>query len=157
MGEDLEKKVQELEDKLAILDVIFAYGHYVDYGYKEAFTNLFEEDAVLHVMHRGETLQDIGVPQEPNTGIKGRETIRAFINSHTSAPAMFHKHMVSNPLIKLNGNKATAETLFQRLDEDEKGSFIMVFGRYVDDFIRCTDGKWRFAKREAQLESRMPA
>ncbi len=153
MGDDLEKRVQELEDKQAILDVISAYGHYIDYGLKAEFADLFTEDAVYHVMFRGETMQDIGVPQ-PNGGIKGRDTIHAYVNAHTNAPAMFHKHMTSGSLIRLDGDKATAETYYQRLDEDDNGAFIMAFGRYVDDFIRCADGKWRFAKREANIESR---
>jgi hypothetical protein len=29
------------------------------------------------------------------------------------------------------------------------------FGRYLDELVRCADGKWRIARREAEAEAEL--
>lgn len=47
--QDLERRLQMLEDERAILTTLAEYGHSIDYGLTEKFAGLFTEDAVYHV------------------------------------------------------------------------------------------------------------
>ncbi len=83
----------------------------------------------------------------------GREAIAEAFRGHTHAPVMFHKHLLFQPWIRLDGDRATVESGFARLDEGEGGPVLRSFGRYLDVLVRCADGRWRFAQREAFIES----
>lgn len=157
MSNDLEKRIQRLEDERSITETITLYGHYVDYGLKEEFADLFTEDGIYHVMYRGATMPHIGVPQEKDVGIKTRAKILEFVKNHTMPPALWHKHVPWNPVIKIESDqKASSVTYMARLDEDAEGPYILCWGRYLDEFEKCPDGKWRFSKRVVETESRFP-
>ena len=66
---------------------------------------------------------------------------------HTHAPAIFHKHFVLDPLIAIDGDRASVESYFVRIDKDDDGPYLRVYGRYLDAFVRCADCKWRIQKR----------
>ena len=154
--EALEKRLEVLEAERAILSTLYAYAHTIDYGLKDDWLGLFTEDAEYKVEQFGEVLPSIGVAQPPE-GLKGREILSQYIASHTYAPVLWHKHFLVEPVIKLEGDKeASVESYFARLDEDNKGAYIMAYGRYLDKMVKCPDGKWRFKKRCCQIESRYP-
>lgn len=158
MSNDLEKRIQRLEDERAIKETITLYGHYIDYGLKEEFADLFTEDATYHVMYRGNTMPNLlGLPQEKGVGIKGRDKILQYVKAHTMPPDMWHKHCAWSPVIKFESDKKASSVIYMcRLDEDNEGPYMMLWGRYIDEFEKCPDGKWRFSRREGQVESRMP-
>lgn len=89
--------------------------------------------------------------------LAGREAIRDAFRGHTHAPDMFHKHLLFQPLIRLDGDRATVESGFARLDEGEDGPIVRSFGRYADVLVRCDDGRWRFAERESFIENSVAA
>jgi hypothetical protein len=154
--EALEERLKVLEDERAILSTLHAYAHAIDYGLKEDWLDLFAEDAEYKVEQFGEILPFIGVLQPPE-GLKGREILLKYIASHTHAPVLWHKHFLVEPVIRLEGDReASGESYFARLDEDDKGAYIMAYGRYLDRMVKCPDGKWRFKKRCCQIESRYP-
>ena len=154
--EALERRLKILEDERAILSTLYTYGHTIDYGLKEEWLDCFTEDAVYRVEHFGTTLPFIGVDQ-PEGGLKGQDALAEYINFHTNAPAMWHKHMLAEPVISLrNDNEASVESYFMRLDEDENGAYIFAFGRYRDRMVKGQDGKWRFAERICETENRFP-
>ncbi len=68
---------------------------------------------------------------------------------------MFHKHLLFQPRVRLDGDRAAVESGFARLDESEGGPVLRSFGRYVDSLVRCPDGHWRFERREAFVETTM--
>ncbi len=86
----------------------------------------------------------------------GRGAIAAAFHGHTHAPEMFHKHLLFQPQIRLDGDHATVESGFARLDEGPQGPVLRSFGRYLDELTRCQDGRWRFARREAFIQSNVP-
>lgn len=152
----LEKRMKILEAERAILSTLYAYAHTIDYGLKDDWLDLFTEDAVYKQEQFGEIFPFIGIEQPPE-GLKGREMLSQFIASHTYAPVLWHKHFLVEPVIKLEGvKKASVESYFARLDEDDKGPYIMVYGRYLDKMVKCPDGKWRFKERVGQTENRFP-
>jgi len=117
---------------------MYRYGYAMDYGSEDEWMNCWADDAVLHWS---------------NPPHRGHEQVRAAFRAHTHAPKVFHKHFVVNARISVSGNTAKAESMFARLDSYPDGPQILAFGRYLDKFIRCEDGCWRFAERVAEVES----
>jgi ketosteroid isomerase-like protein len=138
--EELERRVRALEDERAILQTLYAYAHAIDYGDEPLFADCWTEDAVLDWPWR-----------EP---IAGRDAILAAFRAHTHAPDVYHKHFMVEPRIDLDGDEATVQCLYSRLDRDDaQEPYVRSFGRYVDRLVRCPDGRWRFAHRRAENEA----
>ena len=143
--DDLERRVALLEDERAILRRLFAYGHAIDYGDEEAWTNCFAENGVFDIRTRLEGT--------PNMKVSGRAELRAFVGRHTRAPERWHKHMLVEPAIDVEGDTARSDSYFAVLMEHEEMPILRVFGRYRDRLVRGTDGEWRFLERIAEIES----
>jgi hypothetical protein len=139
---DILQRLQRIEDERAVLHTLHRYAHCIDYGLEDEWVDLFTED---------------GVYNRFTTGIRheGREEIRKFIPTHTRAPEKYHKHFMVEPIITLNGDEATAESYWARVDDGDSGPFILSFGRYRDHLVRCPDGRWRFKERRIERENRV--
>lgn len=133
----LEDRVQALEDERSILNTMYTYGHSLDYGYEDQFLDCWTEDAFL----------DWGGAQ-----LRGHEELRGGFRLHTHAPDFYHKHFMAEPRIVINGDTATVDSMFARLDAFDEGPGILAYGRYLDKLVRCEDGKWRFVDRRAETE-----
>jgi hypothetical protein len=85
----------------------------------------------------------------------GSAQLRKIVAGHTNAPERWHKHLVSNTTLRITGGSATACSYFVRVDASvmSSGAYIRAFGRYLDDFVRCPDGKWRIRRRHAEIEA----
>jgi ketosteroid isomerase-like protein len=127
---------------------LHAYGHSIDYGREEEFLDCWTDEAVLLWTPTPE--RDVGFAER---ALEGREAIADAFRGHTHAPEMFHKHLLFQPQIELDGDRATVESGFARLDEGDAGPVLRSFGRYLDVLVRCDDGRWRFASRESFIES----
>jgi uncharacterized protein (TIGR02246 family) len=138
-----EQRLRALEDERDILRVLHTYGHALDYGVEDAFVDCWTEDAVLH--------------WPGPAPIGGREAIRAAFRAHTHAPEHYHKHIVVDPLVAVDGDRATVHSMFMRLDTIEGKPQIRAFGRYRDTLRREADGKWRLCERIPDIEGRHPA
>jgi hypothetical protein len=142
MATSSEDRLRLLEDERDILRTLYMYGHAIDYGYEVDYADCWTEDAELSWPAR-ETL-------------KGRAAILSAFRAHTHAPVAFHKHFVIEPLIRIAGDRANADSMFARLDPYAGIPQIRSFGRYRDVLIRCPDGRWRFRERKAELEAKRP-
>lgn len=154
MSSDLEKRIQRLEDERDILDVIAAYGHYIDYGKPDEWKDLFTPDGRYWVTARGNHIPKVIVDQ-PQGGMTAIERA-GYIAGHPHAPDAWHKHCASVPRITFTSDTtAKGETYFFRLDETSQGgaAYVLVFGIYKDEFVKCDDGKWRFKMRKIEIEN----
>ena len=142
---DLTARLALLEDERAILRTLHAYGHAIDYGDEAAWVDCFAEDGVFDVRAR--------LPHQPNRLIQGRDELRAFISGHTRAPELWHKHLLIEPIIEVDGDSATCVSYLAVVMEQEDEPVLRVFGRYRDRLVRCPDGRWRFLERVAEVES----
>jgi hypothetical protein len=143
----LAARVQVLEDERAILQTLYQYGHAMDYGPDADFVDCFTPDGVWDVRMRR-------TPDEAFT-CAGCDEIEASLAMQTSvrAPALYAKHLLIEPRIVLDGDAASVQSYFARIEPREEGpTQIVASGRYLDHLIRCDDGRWRFTQRIAEID-----
>jgi len=138
MADDLQDRVQRLEDILEIQQLFIDYGHHLDAGDFEAYASLFANE--------GEVL--LG----PLGRAKGREQIRALMEKALDGAVGSSFHVISNPMIALRGDTASSDVLWTvvRREEDGLPSLSMI-GRHRDKLVR-EDGRWRFLKRRGFVD-----
>jgi hypothetical protein len=146
--------LQLLLDERAIERTLTAYTHAIDYGREEELVECFTEDGVLEI-DSGIANERVGPTDSGSRRIEGRDAIRDFARHHTRPPEAYLKHLRSDPLIEVDGDRARVTSTFLQLDESAAGPVVTSFGRYHDQLVRCDDGRWRLEHRVAQLESRV--
>jgi len=129
-----------------ILATMYSYGHHLDYGGEEEFLDCFTPTGCWWSQPRG--------MQEPRARWQDREGLRAFFRQHTHAPVKYHKHLLIEPRILVDGDEANVASYWARLDgaDDDGGPMVSSFGRYDDVLRRCPDGKWRIHDRHVEAE-----
>jgi hypothetical protein len=140
-------RLQVLEDERAILQTLYQYGHSMDYGPDADFVDCFAEDGVWEVRMRK-------VPDGAFT-CTGSAEIAASLAAQTSvrAPALFAKHLLIEPRIVLDGDTASVDSYFVRIEPRDDGpTQIVASGRYLDELSRGSDGQWRFTHRIAEID-----
>jgi ketosteroid isomerase-like protein len=150
----LEERVRQLEDEKAVLATLTTYCHSIDYDLGELFADLWVEDATLtydFAVARARSGTDLG-----DMTFSGRDAILDFFKGHTHAPRQYHKHLLLDPQIQIDGDRAAVQSYYIRLDEQAAGPQMSSFGRYLDELVRCPDGRWRFVSRRGQAENRVP-
>jgi ketosteroid isomerase-like protein len=143
--EQLSSRLRLLEDERAILGTLNAYGHAIDYGDEERYLDLFTDDAAFDARGRA--------PGDVTRVVRGREALADFAAHFSRPPEGWHKHLVIEPLIEVEGDVASVASYFAVLRDDGSQPIVWVFGRYRDTLVRCADGRWRFSLRIAEVES----
>jgi ketosteroid isomerase-like protein len=137
----------EWDDKLAIREILERYMRANDDGALDQLVSLFAPDGIYQVT--GNTL-------------RGHSEIREFFGRTGSftdgrpawtEPGELYKqprsaHVLSNPIIEVEGDDASAECDFTVVNRDADGhAYISLVGRYRDHLRRQTDGRWLIARR----------
>jgi len=135
-----------LEDEFAIRSVLERYMRYNDDADLPGMLSLFETGATYRVLGRdmvghaaiAEFLTELGFSDSPPSwtepGQEGRQ------------PRSMH--VMSNPVIVVDGETATAESDFVTLRRNDAGDAeVGLVGRYRDRMRKGADGRWRFAER----------
>jgi hypothetical protein len=137
-GNSVEARLQHLEDREQILDLLTAYGATLDRRDFAAFGNLFAEDAE----YRGGTA----------TPTRGRAAIQAQLQTViTTNPSNLpgpNSHLSFNPVIRIEGNRASARSLgaYVAPDPARQVTQMVFFVSYDDQFVR-QNGRWLFQRR----------
>jgi uncharacterized protein (TIGR02246 family) len=135
---DLEARLRCLEDTLEIQQLFIDYGRHLDRGDFESYAELFTED--------GEIL--LG----PVARAKGRAEIRATMESTLGGHVGDTVHIISSPVIHLDGDVATSEVMWTVVALDAAGAAqVTMVGRHIDDLAR-EDGRWRIERRKGLLD-----
>lgn len=126
----------EIEDRLAIYDLIGRYAVLVDAGDFDALTDLFTSDAVI----------DFSAFSGP---VGSPAAIKEFL---ASTLPMFSRtqHMMGLPLVDLAGDTATARTSCTNpmvMTHGDGKTGVWLIGLWYDDEFRRTDDGWRFTAR----------
>ncbi len=131
-------RLQRLEDREQILELLTAYGATLDRRDFAAFGQLFTEDA------------EYG--SGPGTPTRGRAAIRSqlgrVITSNPSNLPGPNHHLFFNPWIRVEGNRATAHSLGAYSAPDAAGQVTqLVFFVAYDDVLVRKAGRWQFQRR----------
>jgi hypothetical protein len=129
-------------DVVEIEQVLYRYCFVLDSGTPEEVAALFSETAVLMPLYTAE---------EP---VKGREAILqwyADYQKNTRAAAQHLRHIVTNPMVDVQGDQATAKC-YLSADSVSKatGKLHGSAGFYQDKLVR-EGGRWLFTERQIHV------
>lgn len=130
-------RLQGLEDRAQIMELLTAYGATLDRRDFAAFGQLFAEDA------------EYGSSRSPT---RGRAAIQAQLEKTlTSNPSNLpgpNRHVFFNPSIQVDGDRATARSL-GAYTVPEAGTQVtqLVFFTAYDDTLVRRNGRWLFQRR----------
>ena len=143
---ELSSQVALLMAERGVLGTLYRYGHSIDYGLEEEWLDCFAAGGAFDVRYRAGA--------KPSRRFEGHDDLAGFIAAHSRAPHRWHKHLLFEPLVTVDGDRATARSYFARLDAGDDGTpFVRAFGRYLDQLVRDPDGRWRFVERIAEVEA----
>ena len=138
MADDVLSRLRRLEDLEDIRQLFVDYSRHLDAGDVEAYADLFADD--------GEIL--LG----PIGRAKGRAEIVALMTKVKERAATASFHLVTNPVVRLDGDRATGEVLWTVIKPDAAGKLeVAMFGRHLDELVR-ERGRWRIAKRRGRID-----
>ena len=132
----LEERMQLVEDELAIRRILVDYAAFLDGRDYEGYANLFTPE--------GEWANEGG-------SRKGRDQIRAMLEvmGPAGSPNAENYHLISNPRIDLDGDRATATSRYLFVMRGPEGQPTPALaGVYRDEFVRH-EGEWKIARRVA--------
>ena len=138
----LAARLQKFEDKEEIQNLLLDYGRHLDNRDFAAYSALFASD--------GEWIGGFG-------SVKGPANIKAFMekNMGTQPNVAKNYHLLSNFVITVNGDTATAWSRWAFVVPGERGATIAQAGRYDDTLVR-ENGRWRFKRRVASNDTAGP-
>jgi hypothetical protein len=136
----LEARVQQLEDKEAIRDLLIEYGQRLDTGDWAGYSQLFAR--------QGTWTGSFGTATGP-------AEILAMLRKSMGPAAAFDPskvrslHLMTNAVIHVDGDRATSTSRWTNFARGDDGKLVpRLAGRYEDVLVR-EDGKWRFLSRLA--------
>jgi len=132
------EKIQEFMDKLEIREVLARYSICVDTGDADGFAAVFTEDAVWEWDAVGLRFQ-------------GRDTIRQIAVS-VSEHAKGAQHAISNPVIRVHGDKASSVCQLTCFLSRPEKIYSLMLGIYEDELSKV-DGHWQISRRSVRVEN----
>ena len=136
----IEERLRRLEDKDAIWGLFMTYKRHLDQRDLAAYSKLFTDDAVW--------IGNLGSATGPSE-IEALLVDTLEIWDHDKDRCY---HLVANPVIEVDGDRATAESTWAYITRDpDSGPELAMLGHYVDVLARTPAG-WLFARREAYLD-----
>ena len=134
----MEKRLQQLEDREAIRNLMMEYGRTLDARDFKSFSELFAQDD-------GEWNGGMGVAKGPAAI---RKLMEDTIGKNTGGVKSPNFHIFNNEVITVEGDRATAlsKWTFVVQGEDNRPQWVYL-GHYHDIFIK-QDGRWKFLQRK---------
>ena len=131
----LAARVQRIEDIQEIERLLLNYGRHLDARDFKAYSLLFAKD---------------GVWSGGMGTVQGPAAIQAFMEKAIPGPNAAHNyHVLSNFVIDVNGDTATAWSRWQfTVPGPNNTAVVSQSGRYDDTLVR-EDGRWKFKRRVA--------
>jgi 3-phenylpropionate/cinnamic acid dioxygenase small subunit len=141
----LRERLQRLEDVLEIQRLLMDYGRHLDARDLHAYSLLFCED--------GEWTGATGTAVGP-AAIQAM--LEANLPGNPAAPGATTWHVMANPVVDVDGDRATAQIMWLLLRRDAgEVPGLAVTGHYEDVLVR-EDGRWKFKRREAFVDIGRP-
>ena len=141
----MEQRLQRLEDREAILELLVTYGRFLDKKDLVGYSNLFAEDGVW----------EGGIGKA--TGPKGIQDMLTTVYARV-APGAYGSdyHIMSDFNISVSGDTATAWSRWTWMIESEEGKPVgQRSGHYEDQLVKV-NGEWKFKYRLTVTELPTP-
>ena len=141
-SDSVAARLRALEDREEIRLLLLDYGRHLDSRDLKAYAALFAAD--------GEWIGGFGT-------VRGRDNIQAFMekNMGTGPNRAGNYHLLSNFVITVQGDTATAWSRWAFVVPEASGARIAQAGRYDDTLVR-ENGRWRFKRRVASNDTPPP-
>jgi SnoaL-like domain len=140
----IEERVQELEDRIAIRELVDQYTYCADTRDAEGQMAIFTEDTNFEVYMD----EKIAEPTQVVTGRKNLRPVFDDLNQYLST-----MHFNGQCTVKLEGNKATGTTYCRayHLKVEDGVQKLMIAGiRYYDKMVK-QGGGWLFSERKLKV------
>jgi 3-phenylpropionate/cinnamic acid dioxygenase small subunit len=152
----MESRLSRLENLEAIRDSLHRYAQAIDYGLEGDWVDCFTTNGRFVFKFQPGKSPYPGA--EPAGGavfaFDGHAQLAQFIHGHSRAPDVYHKHLMVEPRIDLQGDTARVSSYFVLvLEMEDRSRDVFTFGRYLDVMERGGDGRWRFRERIAEVEA----
>ena len=141
-GRESAARIQRIEDRAEIEQLLLNYGRYLDARDFKAYAQLFAREGVW----------------EGGMGtVQGPAAIQTFMEKAIPGPNTAHNfHLLSNFVIDVQGETATAWSRWQFVAPGQDGRPVVAqAGRYDDTLVR-EDGRWKFKRRVAANDLPLP-
>ncbi|MEW6471373.1 MAG: nuclear transport factor 2 family protein [Actinomycetota bacterium] len=132
----LEERVEIIEDREAIHELIAHYCRGVDQKDEKLFLSIWHEDGKWTI-------------GEPFGNHQGIHQIKDILNTIWEALPETH-HFTANEVIKVNGETATAVSDVGCTATDAKGRALLIAATYWDD-LKKSNGTWKIAERNVRI------
>lgn len=134
----VEERLKRVEDVLEIQQLFVDYGAHLDAGRFDEYAALFSEEGEISLGPMGQA--------------KGRAAIRDLMAATLAGNVGNSYHIISSPMVQLNGDEATSEVMWSVIHRDTDGQArLSMCGRHRDRLVR-EDGRWRFARRRGYID-----
>jgi len=148
-SQSLTRRLQAAEDRVNIEELITSdYSTALDTRDAKRFSSLFVENGELSVLD----------PKLPPKELKGRAVIEKYISASPSSGKeagsipldmpVSTKHVITNPLIKVDGNNATATAFWMEVVTGNNRQVSIRAIGYHSDVLTRDKGTWRFRRQE---------
>lgn len=132
----MDPSTSAADDRLQLHELFASYCFGLDYDDDARVLDCFTPDGVFSLSDRGDFV--------------GHEEIQKILDASASTR---HRHNILNVLVdELDGDEAKVRAYFILIDPN--GGRITAWGHYVDDAVRCDDGRWRWTIKRIHFEWR---
>ena len=136
--EELEARIRVLEDIEEIRKLKATYCYLCDAGLGEQ-RNL--DELISHFIE--EAAVDFGLGSASR--FKGREGLKVFFGQVVPGTLSFCMHMVHDPIIEVDGDRATGRWYYEAPTTDATSNRAQwMAGTYLEEYVR-EGGRWKFA------------
>jgi hypothetical protein len=135
--ESVEARLQRLQDREEIRQLLMDYGRFLDRRDFASFSQLFAEK-------EGEWVGGMGSAKSPQAI---RKLMEDTIGKDTMKVSASNYHLFTNEIITVSGDRANATTKWIFVVQSEAGRPQPFFlGHYEDSIVR-ENGRWKFLRR----------
>jgi ketosteroid isomerase-like protein len=138
MSDQLEARLQRLEDLAEIHQLFVDYGAHLDAGEFDAYASLFATDGEVKLGPMGRA--------------KGPAEIKALMERVLTSLVGSTYHVISSPVVQLAGDTATAQVMWTVIERGPDGQpRLTMTGKHHDELVREA-GRWRFKSRRGTID-----
>ena len=145
MRDNTADPLQQVIDKEAIRELVLCYSRAIDRKDFELLRDLYTDDAI-----------DMHGPEFQGDADSFLEMIASSLPAYP-----YTGHHVCNHMISVEGDEGNGEVYALALhclpDQENPDEWVEDFlaVRYIDNYRRCADGKWRFSRRQVTFDMQM--